>query len=117
LHSTKTPRKGGYAAHLQIAPFYMHSHNSSYCDINVQKAIKYDLSDMIAQICVMHQKIAKKRHDRANSDIYHANVHLSQLYGVIALTMLFLILQGVQVVASGKRRQVDTHWKRGMSYL
>ncbi len=42
---------------------------------------------------------------------------LSQLCGVIALTMLFLVLQGVQVVASGKRRQVDTHWNRGMSYL
>lgn len=42
---------------------------------------------------------------------------LSQLCGVIALTMLFLVLQGVQVVASGKRRQVDAHWHRGMSYL
>ncbi|WP_088894885.1 transposase [Leptolyngbya ohadii] len=42
---------------------------------------------------------------------------LSQLCGVIALTMLFLILQGVNVVTSGKRRQVDTHWNRGMSYL
>ncbi len=42
---------------------------------------------------------------------------LSQLCGVIALTMLFLVLQGVQVVASGKRRQVDAHWYRGMSYL
>ncbi|MGC8714746.1 MAG: hypothetical protein ACP5RH_20375, partial [Leptodesmis sp.] len=42
---------------------------------------------------------------------------LSQLCGVIALTMLFLVLQGVQVVASGKRRHVDAHWKRGMSYL
>jgi len=42
---------------------------------------------------------------------------LSQLCGVIALTMLFLILQGVQVVVSGQRRQVDAHWKRGMSYL
>ncbi|CAA9394858.1 hypothetical protein AVDCRST_MAG94-5591 [uncultured Leptolyngbya sp.] len=42
---------------------------------------------------------------------------LSQLCGVIALTTLFLVLQGVQVVAAGKRRQVDTHWQRGMSYL
>lgn len=42
---------------------------------------------------------------------------LSQLCGVIALTMLFLVLQGLQVVASGKRRQVDAHWQRGMSYL
>lgn len=42
---------------------------------------------------------------------------LSQLCGVIALTMLFLILQGVQVVESGNRRQVDPHWRRGMSYL
>jgi len=44
-------------------------------------------------------------------------VALSQLCGVIALTMLFLVLQGVQAVASGKRRQVDAHWYRGMSYL
>jgi hypothetical protein len=42
---------------------------------------------------------------------------LSQLCGVIALTMLFLLLQGTQVVASGKRRWVDPHWQRGMSYL
>jgi hypothetical protein len=41
---------------------------------------------------------------------------LSQLCGVIALTMLFLVLQGIQVVASGQRRQVDAHWNRGMSY-
>jgi hypothetical protein len=42
---------------------------------------------------------------------------LSQLCGVIALTTLFLVLQGTQVVAQGKRRLVDTHWNRGMSYL
>ena len=42
---------------------------------------------------------------------------LSQLCGVMTLTMLFLVLQGVQGVASGKRRQVDAHWNRGMSYL
>ncbi len=42
---------------------------------------------------------------------------LSQLCGVIALTMLFLVLQGVQVVASGNGRRVDAHWNRGMSYL
>lgn len=42
---------------------------------------------------------------------------LSQLCGVIALTMLFLMLQGTQVVASGNRRRVDPHWQRGMSYL
>jgi len=42
---------------------------------------------------------------------------LTQLCGVIALRLLFLVLQGVQVVESGKRRQVDPHWRRGMSYL
>jgi len=42
---------------------------------------------------------------------------LSQLCGVIALTMLFLMLQGIQVVESGHRRWVDPHWQRGMSYL
>ena len=42
---------------------------------------------------------------------------LYQLCGVIALTTVFLVLQGRQVVAIGKRRLVDTHWNRGMSYL
>ena len=42
---------------------------------------------------------------------------LTQLCGVLALTMLFLVLQGTQVVASGQRRLVDSHWQRGMSYL
>ena len=42
---------------------------------------------------------------------------LSQLCGVIALTTLFLVLQGVRVVADGQWRQVDAHWYRGMSYL
>ena len=42
---------------------------------------------------------------------------LSQLCGVIALTSLFLVLQGTQVVIDGNRRLVDTHWNRGMSYL
>lgn len=42
---------------------------------------------------------------------------LTQLCGVIALTMLFLVLQGTAVVTSGKRRFVDSHWNRGMSYL
>ena len=41
----------------------------------------------------------------------------SKLCGVIALTILFLILQGTLLVASGKRRLVDPHWSRGMSYL
>ncbi|MEP0914614.1 hypothetical protein NDI45_27310 [Leptolyngbya sp. GB1-A1] len=42
---------------------------------------------------------------------------LSQLCGVIALTMLFLVLQGMNVLLSGKHRRVDAHWNRGMSYL
>lgn len=42
---------------------------------------------------------------------------LSQLCGVLALTSLFVMLQGTQVVASGRRREVDPHWKRGMSYF
>jgi len=42
---------------------------------------------------------------------------LSQLCGVIALTMLFLVLQGMNVVLSGKHRRVDAHWNRGMEYV
>lgn len=42
---------------------------------------------------------------------------LFRLCGVLALTMLFLTLQGTEVVTSGNRRRVDPHWFRGMSYL
>ncbi|MBD1849112.1 transposase [Cyanobacteria bacterium FACHB-502] len=33
------------------------------------------------------------------------------------MTMLFLVLQGMNVLLSGKHRRVDAHWNRGMSYL
>lgn len=42
---------------------------------------------------------------------------LNRLCAVIALTMLFLTIQGTAVVANGLRRQIDPHWNRGMSYL
>lgn len=42
---------------------------------------------------------------------------LSRLCFVLALTTLFLVCQGTEVLASGKRRWVDAHWCRGSSYL
>ncbi|AXH01120.1 transposase (plasmid) [Deinococcus wulumuqiensis] len=42
---------------------------------------------------------------------------LNRLVMVLALATLFLITKGVQIVAEGKRRMVDSHWQRGLSYL
>lgn len=42
---------------------------------------------------------------------------LNRLCFVLAMTTLFLVAQGVDVVAQGKRRYVDPHWERGSSYL
>lgn len=42
---------------------------------------------------------------------------LSRLFLVLAVTTLFLVCQGTEVVESGKRRWVDAHWFRGNSYL
>jgi hypothetical protein len=42
---------------------------------------------------------------------------LTRFYTVIAITKLFLISQGVEVVAKGLRRKIDPHWKQGVSYL
>lgn len=42
---------------------------------------------------------------------------LSRLCFVLAVTTLFLVAQGVEAVARGKRRRVDPHWFRGASYL
>ena len=42
---------------------------------------------------------------------------LSRLCFVLAITTLYLVSQGVEVVRQGKRRFVDPHWFRGSSYL
>jgi Transposase DDE domain len=42
---------------------------------------------------------------------------LSRLYLIVALSLLFGTLNGMAVHCSGLRRQVDPHWKRGLSYL
>jgi hypothetical protein len=36
---------------------------------------------------------------------------------VLAITTLYLVTQGTEVVTHGKRRWVDAHWFRGQSYL
>jgi len=42
---------------------------------------------------------------------------LERLGFVLAMATLFLVSTGTQVVAEGKRRWVDPHWFRGLSYL
>jgi len=42
---------------------------------------------------------------------------LERLCGVLALTTLYLVAQGTEVVAHGTRRWVDAHWFRGQSSL
>lgn len=42
---------------------------------------------------------------------------LNRLILVLAAATLYLVIQGVKVVEEGKRRLVDPHWFRGLSYL
>lgn len=42
---------------------------------------------------------------------------LSRLCFVLAISTLYLVSQGTQVVKQGQRRWVDPHWFRGSSYL
>lgn len=42
---------------------------------------------------------------------------LSRLCLVMATATLYLVSTGTAVVATGKRRLVDTHWQRGLSYF
>jgi Transposase DDE domain len=42
---------------------------------------------------------------------------LTRLCFVLAMTTLYLVAQGTEVVKQGKRRWVDPHWFRGQSYL
>lgn len=42
---------------------------------------------------------------------------LERLCFILAITTLYLVSQGTEVVKQGKRRWVDPHWFRGSSYL
>jgi hypothetical protein len=44
-------------------------------------------------------------------------VALSRLWFILALATLYVTAQGDDVVASGQRRRIDTHWFRGNSYF
>lgn len=51
------------------------------------------------------------------SSLFRSAEVISRLCLVLALATLVLVCQGVEVVASRKRRWVDPHWFRGNSYL
>lgn len=42
---------------------------------------------------------------------------LSRLWFILALATLYVTAQGTEVVETGKRRWIDTHWFRGNSYF
>ncbi len=42
---------------------------------------------------------------------------LERLYLVVAISLLFATITGMAVQRADLRRQVDTHWRRGLSYL
>lgn len=54
---------------------------------------------------------------QVESSLIRSATALSRLFLVLAMATLFLVCQGTEVVASGKRRWVDAHWFRGNSYL
>ena len=51
------------------------------------------------------------------SSLFRSADAISRLCLVLAIATLFLVSQGTEVVASGRRRWVDAHWNRGNSYL
>jgi hypothetical protein len=51
------------------------------------------------------------------SSLIRSAAALERLCLVLAITTLYLVAQGTEVVQQGKRRWVDPHWFRGQSYL
>jgi hypothetical protein len=54
---------------------------------------------------------------RLESSLLRSADVLSRLCFVLAVTTLYLVSQGTEVVKLGKRRWVDPHWFRGSSYF
>ena len=42
---------------------------------------------------------------------------LARLYLIVALALLFATVHGMTIQVQGLRRQVNPHWRRGLSYL
>ena len=42
---------------------------------------------------------------------------LSRLWFILAVATLYVTAQGLEVVQTGRRRWIDTHWFRGNSYF
>jgi len=51
------------------------------------------------------------------SSLIRSTPALTRLCLVLAMTTLYRVAQGVEVVKQGKRRWVDPHWFRGQSYV
>ena len=51
------------------------------------------------------------------SSLVRSSDALTRLGLVLALTTLYLVAQGTEVVKPNKRRWVDPHWFHGSSYL
>ncbi len=51
------------------------------------------------------------------SSLIRSATALERLCSVLALTTLYLVSQGTEVVTQGQRRWVDPHWFRGQSSL
>lgn len=51
------------------------------------------------------------------SSLIRSSAALERLCFVLAITTLYLVSLGTDVVQQGKRRLVDPHWFRGLSYL
>lgn len=53
----------------------------------------------------------------ADRGFVHTKSALSRLCFLLAIATLYVTAQGVELVESGKRRWIDTHWFRGNSYF
>lgn len=51
------------------------------------------------------------------SSLIRSTTALNKICFALAVATLFLTIQGQKVVESGKRRYVDPHWFRGLSYM
>jgi len=117
FHDVRITRQQIGPVHLALAwpangqgdPWYVISDEPTDLNTFAEYGLRFDIEENFLDDKSGAFQVQKSEIDSADS--------LSRLCLVLAVATLYLVSTGVEVVASGKRRLVDTHWDRGLSYL
>jgi hypothetical protein len=90
-------------------PWYILSNDSANAEIFMEYALRFDIEEEFRD--------EKSGGFGLNKSRVEGTEALSRLILIIAIATIITVNEGLAVAAEGKRKKVDGHWKRGLSYF